>query len=70
MESAEIKNYRKYKNRNNSLTLKEVTPIFSDQMIHEVVKVNKLDYQKLREQQNQTKTLVEQMERSFKLPII
>lgn len=44
----EIKNYGKYKNRNNSLTLKEVTPIFNDQMIHDVVKVNKLEYNKLR----------------------
>jgi hypothetical protein len=67
---SESKLYRRHKHRNNSLTLKEVSPIFNDQMVSEAVKVNKLDYNRLKEQQNQVKVLMEQMEKGFRLPLI
>jgi hypothetical protein len=39
-------------------------------MVSEAVKVNKLDYNRLKEQQNQVKVLMEQMEKGFRLPLI
>jgi len=39
---------KKGKQRNNSVTLKEVVPIFSDKMVNDAVKINKLDFQKFK----------------------